>query len=98
MPSPYRDDVRTVQQLLLPTDKVAATNNILPQFSRRNLIWGFPNSLDQADAVIVLEGGDYEFEPKEDISARVRALTENPQFTLVLHHDAFWYFRKAVVE
>lgn len=94
-PSPYRDDVMRVTSLLKPEDRVAATNNLAPQFSRRDRIWGFPNRLEDADAVIVLEGGDFELLPRDEISAEVQALAENPSFTLVYRHDQFWYFRRA---
>ncbi|MFH1171778.1 MAG: DUF2079 domain-containing protein [bacterium] len=94
-PSPYRQDVAVVRAMLLPSDRVAATNNLVPQFSQRNLIWGFPNALDQADAVIVLEGGTSELLPPKDISAKVRELSHNPGYTLLFRDRLFWYFRKS---
>lgn len=93
-PSPYRKDIRLVQETLRPTDRVVATSNIVPQFSRRDWIWGFPNDLDQADAVIVLEGGGFELVRQQEISRLVRELADNPQFRLVHQREQFWYFRK----
>ncbi len=92
--SPYLQDVKTVQRQLLATDKVAVTNNLGPQFSRREYIWAFPNSLDRADAVIVLTGGAYDVLPKEQIIAKVAQLANDSRFTLVLHDQDFWYFRR----
>lgn len=93
-PSPYRQDVAFIGQSLQPSDRVAATNNLAPQFSRRDRIWGFPKDLDHADAIVVLQGGDHELLPKEEIDAAVQALAINPAFTLVYRRDRFWYFRK----
>jgi uncharacterized membrane protein len=86
-PSPYRQDVDAVLQDLRPTDRVAATSNIVPQFSRRDLIWAFPNDLEQADAVIVLATDD-------GVRAAVEQVRQNPEFTLVRQRDQFWYFRR----
>lgn len=93
-PSPYRDDVRQVKQLLRSGDRVAATNNLVPQFSRRDHIWAFPNDLDHADAIVVLLGKDYEVVSKEQVNAVTTELSENSAFELVLRHDDFYYFRR----
>lgn len=93
-PSPYQTEVSFVRKDLRPEDKVVATNNIIPQFSQRNLIWGYPNAVDQADAVVVLEGDIFEFDTADKISNDIRALQDNPNFTLVLHRDKFWYYRR----
>lgn len=92
--SPYRADIAVVKQTLKSTDRVATTNALAPQFSRRDWIWSFPNDLDQADAVIVLEGGNFEVLPRLKISAAVQELRKNPDFTLVYNRGPFWYFRK----
>lgn len=92
--SPYRQDVNAVQRDVRPGDRVAATSNLVPQFSRRNLIWAFPNDLDQADAVVVLEGGKFEAVPPDQIHAAVLQLSQNPAWRLVQHRDLFWYFRR----
>lgn len=94
-PSPYRADVDAIQRMLLPTDRVATTNNIAPQFSRRALIWEFPKDLNNADAVIVLQGGNNQLYPVAEIDAAVNTLAENPNFKIVYHRDQIWYFRKA---
>ncbi len=93
-PSPYRQAVALVQRSLRPSDRVVATNNLAPQFSRRDMIWGFPKDLQNADAVVVLQGGDHELLPKDEINAAVQGLTVDPTFTLMYRRDQFWYFRK----
>ncbi|MFH0829201.1 MAG: DUF2079 domain-containing protein [Candidatus Kerfeldbacteria bacterium] len=92
--SPYRQDVRLVQASLKPADRVVTTNNLGPQFSRRDMVWGFPRDLDKADAIVILEGGDYDLLPKEQISAEVLRLSKDPAFTVVHHRDQFWYLRR----
>lgn len=95
--NPYRAAVAASKQFLHPDDTIVATNNIIPHYSQRKSIWGFPHNIEAADAVIVLEGGEFEFEEPAVISARVQALTADPQFTLVMHQDQFWLFRRVVV-
>jgi uncharacterized membrane protein len=92
-PSPYRAAVQEIRRQLRPTDRVVATNNILPQFSQRDRIWGFPYHLEQADAIIVLEGGEFEFKPAGEISALVQTLQTDTRFTLVMHDRQLWYYR-----
>ena len=77
-PSPYIAGCGYCPWDLRPNDRVAATSNVVPQFSRRERIWAFPNDLDQADAVVVLEGGQYEALPADQISTKVRELSDNP--------------------
>lgn len=94
--SPYRSDVQRVQILLRPTDRVAATNNLAPQFSRRDYIWGFPSDLDHADAIVILLGGDYELLPKDQMNARTKDLLNDSRFRLILHHQDFYFFRRVL--
>lgn len=94
-PSPYKNDVKYVQRLVKPTDRVVTTNNLGPQFSRREQIWGFPNDLDKADAIVILQGARYDLLPPAEINDAVLALTTDPRFTLVYHRELFWYFRRS---
>lgn len=93
-PSPYQAEVAAVRRDLRAEDKVVATNNLIPQFSQRQLIWGFPNALDQADAIVVLEGDIFELATADVVSQRVRAVQTDERFRLVVHRDRFWYFRR----
>lgn len=92
--STYRADVNLAAASITPTDRLAVTNNLAPQFSRRDAIWGFPNNLDQADAIVALEGSDFELRPKEEISRLVRALQSDDRFQLIHQREGFWYYRR----
>ncbi|MBI5467331.1 MAG: DUF2079 domain-containing protein [Candidatus Kerfeldbacteria bacterium] len=94
IPSPYRQDVALVQRQLLPADRVATTNNLAPQFSRRELIWSFPNNLEQADAVVILAGGPYDVITTAQLLDEIKTLAADPRWKVIHHHDAFWYFRR----
>lgn len=83
--SPYKADIETVQRQLQPDDRVASTNNLVPQFSRRESIWAFPNDLEHADVIVVLEGGTFDAQPPEAISQKIQDLTRDPVFHLVYH-------------
>lgn len=93
-PSPYREDVMKIKTMLPANARVAATNNIIPQFAQRDMIWGFPDDLQNADAIIVLEGGKAELATEEIISQHVDELLTNPAYTLTYHHDLLYYFTK----
>lgn len=92
--SSYRDGIAAVQKLVRPEDRLAVTNNVAPHFSQRDLIWGFPNHLDQADGIIVLEGGDYDLLPPDQINQRVTELLSDPAFTLAYQHQDLYYFQR----
>jgi len=94
LPSPYRASISAIQRQLRPSDKVAATNNVAPQFTQRDYEWSFPNNLDRADAVVALTGADYEVKAKQDIQNAVDALLADPQWILVLHQDRLYYFHR----
>lgn len=94
VPSPYRADVAKVRADLRPTDWVAATNTIAAQFSGRDRIWAFPQDLDHADAIVVLEGGQNEFRPPDQITTLVNQLVNDQRFHLVFTDRGFWYFRR----
>lgn len=93
-PSPYRDDVRKIQALLKPTDRVATTNNLGPQFSRRNMIWVFPNNLARADVVVVLERVNTNTALQAEISNAVDSLSKDPNWTVVYRRDLIWALRR----
>ncbi len=91
--SPYRADVAKTKPLLKVSDRIVATNNVVPQFSQREYIWGFPNAVNDADVAIILTGGLYEFVANEQIAARVEELRQDPNWTLLYHREQYWVFR-----
>jgi uncharacterized membrane protein len=97
-PSIYRAAVDRVRQSLQPDDRVATTNNLAPQFSRRDQIWAFPNSLDQADAIVVLMGGDFDVRPKAEMMAALSETMSDPRFEMIFKDRDFYYFRRVAVE
>jgi hypothetical protein len=92
--SPYRDSIVEIQKLVPPNEKLSVTNNIAPQFAQRDRIWGFPNWIEKADGIIVLEGSEYEQATKEQVNQKVNELLVNPDWKLMYQRSAIYYFRR----
>ncbi len=95
--SPYRLSIDTLQRLVPPNERLAATNNVAVQFANRDAIWGFPARLDLAEGVIVLRGSDYDLLPKEQINQKVEELLVDPAWELIYHRSEIFYFRKVTI-
>ena len=94
--SPYRTDINAIQRLVKPADTLAVTNNIAPQFTERDSIWAFPEHLDQADGIIALVGGIYEYASPDQMAQTIIQLKSDPAWTLAYHHQDLYYFRRTV--
>jgi len=92
--SPNRPGIDIIQKLMLPNEKVAATNNVAAQFSNRDLIWGFPQRLDLAEGAVILRGSNYEQAPREEVSAKVEELLNDPNWKLLYRRSQLFYFRR----
>lgn len=92
--SPYRADIAAIQKLLRPEDKVASTNNVAPQFTRRMWAWSFPLHLDQATVVVALRGGNFEAAAAPEIDTQIQRLTNDPAWQEIYHRQDMYAFRR----
>lgn len=95
--SPYRQDIAKIRSMVKPTDRLALTNNIAPQFTARDYAWSFPASLDQADGAVILLGGQHDIVAPNDVLAGVQKLKTDPTWSLVYQRGEFYYFRRVTL-
>lgn len=92
--SSYRQSVAIIKSLIRPNDKVAATNNLAPQFTQRAYEWAFPEHLELADVIVAMPTGQFDVLTADELKVKIHELERDPTWHLVLHDRDLYYFRR----
>lgn len=93
--NPYEETVRRLARDIPANLPLAVSNDLGPQFSRRDRVWVFPNALDRADAVVVLLGRERDVLPQDELVEQVEQLKQSAEWRLVqVENDQLFYFRR----
>lgn len=91
----YRRVVHQLAATIPPTVHLATTNDLGPQFSRRDRIWVFPYALDRAEAVVVLLNRPNEIFPQSLLRTKLTELQQNQTWeTVASWNDELFYLRR----
>jgi hypothetical protein len=93
--NPYEETVRRLARDIPINLPLAVSNDLGPQFSRRDRVWVFPNTLDRADAIVVLLGRERDILPQAELVEQVQQLKQSSEWRLVhVENDQLFYFRR----
>ncbi len=93
--NPYEETVRRMADEIPPNVALAVSNDLGPQFSRRDRIWVFPNALDRAEGVVVLLGRERDILPQAELVTQVEILKQSAHWRLVeAENDQLFYFTR----
>lgn len=93
--NPYAQQVRELAQSISQNTKLVVTNDLGPQFSRRERIWVFPFAVDQADAAVILLNRERDVLPQADIKKALSTLQNDPRWeTVASWNNELFYLKK----
>ncbi len=91
---PENETIRRVEAMMKPVYTVSVTNNIGAHFSERKYLYNFPLNALTADYSIALLGDQYAWPSGDAQKAAVDALLKSPEYTLVVHENDFYAFKR----